>query len=1002
MHVSFAKVLALSCLFSTSAVGNAQSCPVNSPHIQGVWRTLPYLMPINPINATLLHTGKVLIVAGSENDASNNSKGSDSYRNAVWDPSDPTANGIAVQEIEYDVFCSGTATLPDGRALVVGGTSDYSFKGDNRASFFDPATNGFAQSQNMVNGRWYATATTLGDGRIMTFSGLNLTGGTNSTVEIYDLKNAGAGWSSPTTAPFSPPLYPRLFLLPSGNVFYAGTESANAWIFDPGAGSWTKSATSTMTRKYGSSVILPLLPPNYTPRVMNFGGGNPATSSTEIIDLSAATPTWKAGPPMSTGRIQMNAVILPNGKVLAEGGSVNNESPDTPGKRADVYDPVANTMSSGGTAAYSRLYHSTALLLPDATVMSMGSNPSSRGSYEPAIEIYTPPYLFDANDNLITTNRPVMTLVTPNVLGYNASFTVNYTSASPISSAVLVRPGSSTHAFDMEQRLIGLCGASPQPPCTGSGQLNLTTPPNGNIAPPGYYMLFLLNSAGVPSVAQFIQLTPYSTAAPKGVISSPASDVTIGAGQTVNFTSNVTAAKYSWVFPGGSPATSTAQNPTNVKFSTPGEYTVSLTEIDATGNSDPSPPTRTITVLPASADFDISVSPSGNTVLPGGSTTYNVTVTPLSGFTGPVTLSVGSESGFPAGITSGGFSPSSISGGGTSTLTMNTMTSTAPYALSLTVTGTSGTIAHTGSSTLLVNLAAPASLSAMADGSGQVALSWPTVVSATSYHLKRSLVSGGPYVTIACTSSTSYTDSAVISGTPYFYVVSAAYSANPDAGGESADSGEAAATPQASPTFSLSASPNSLSVQQGSSGSVTISTSALNGFNNIVGLSVTGLPANVTATFTPTSIAAPGTGSSTLVFAVGASAATGNYTLTVSGTGGGLTKTATVTLSITASTAVSFTISANPSSLTASVKGITGLSTISAVVMQGAPTIALSTSGLPKNVTVSFSPTSITGTTTSQMSVKAVGKATPGTYTFTVNGTANGVTKTTPVSLAIK
>jgi len=86
----------------------------------------------------------------------------------------------------------------------------------------------------MVNGRWYATATTLGDGRIMTFSGLNLTGGTNSTVEIYDLKNAGAGWSSPTTAPFSPPLYPRLFLLPSGNVFYVGTESANAWIFVPG------------------------------------------------------------------------------------------------------------------------------------------------------------------------------------------------------------------------------------------------------------------------------------------------------------------------------------------------------------------------------------------------------------------------------------------------------------------------------------------------------------------------------------------------------------------------------------------------------------------------------------------------------------------------------------------------------------------------------------------------------------------------------------------------
>ena len=994
-------VLALCCFLVSPVLGTAQSCPVNTPHIQGVWKTLPYLMPINPISATLLHTGKVLIVAGSENDASNNSKGSESYRNAVWDPTDPTANGIAVQEIEYDVFCSGTATLPDGRALVVGGTSDYSFKGDNRASFFDPATNEFAQSQNMVNGRWYATATTLGDGRVMTFSGLSSTGGTNNTVEIYDLQNAGAGWSSPTTAPFSPPLYPRLFLLPNGNVFYSGTESPSSWIFNPGAGAWTQSATSTMTRNYGSSVLLPLLPPNYTPRVMNFGGGNPATATTEIIDLSAATPSWKAAPSMSTGRIQMNAVILPNGKVLAEGGSLNNESPDMPGKRADIYDPVANTMTSGGTAAYSRLYHSTALLLPDATVMSMGSNPSSRGSYEPAIEIYTPPYLYDANDNLIT-NRPVITSVTPGLLGYNAGFTVNYSSASPISSAVLVRPGSSTHAFDMEQRLIGLCGATLQTTCTGSGQLSLTTPPNGNIAPPGYYMLFLLDSAGVPSVARFIQLSPYSTSAPKGTIGSPASDVTIGAGQSVNFGTTTTSAKYSWVFPGGSPATSTAQNPGNVTFNTPGEYTVSLTEIDAIGNSDPSPPTRTITVLPASADFDISVSPSGNTVLPGNSTTYNVTVTPLSGFNGPVTLSVGSESGFPTGITSGGFSPASISGSGSSTLTMNTTTSTAPYALSLTVTGTSGTITHTGSTTLLVNLAPPASLSAIANSSGGIALSWPASISATNYHLKRSLVSGGPYVTVACTSGTSYTDSAVTNGTTYYYVVSAAYSANPDAGGESADSGEASAVAQASPSFSIAASPSSLSVQQGSSGSVSISTSALNGFNNDVTLSVSGLPANVTPTFTPTSIAAPGSGSSTLNFAVGATVATGTYNLTVTGTGGGVTKTTPVTLTITGSTAVNFSISANPGSITATLKGSSGISTISATVLQGAPTIALSASGLPKNVTVSFSPTSITGSTTSQMTVKAVGRAVAGTYTITVTGSASGVNRTTPVSLTVK
>src|SRR5213075_3462307 len=174
--------------------------------------------------------------------------------------------------------------------------------------------------------------------------------------------------------------------------------------------------------------------------------------STDIIDLSIATPGYAAGANMSTDRIQMNAIILPNGNVLAEGGSANNESPDTPGKTADLYDPVSNTMASAGTAAYSRLYHSTALLLTDATVLSTGSNPGNRGSYEPAIEIYTPSYLYDTNDHLITTNRPQITALSfSGPIHYGMPFSVSYTSTSPISSAVLVRPGSVTHSTDMEQ-----------------------------------------------------------------------------------------------------------------------------------------------------------------------------------------------------------------------------------------------------------------------------------------------------------------------------------------------------------------------------------------------------------------------------------------------------------------------------------------------------------------------------------------------------------------------
>ncbi|MGN6719026.1 MAG: galactose oxidase-like domain-containing protein [Candidatus Binatia bacterium] len=811
-------------------------------------------MPINPISATLLNTGKVLIVAGSENDAKNNSPGAESYRNAIWDPTGATQSSIAVQNIEYDVFCSGTAVLPDGRALVVGGTSDYSFKGDNRASIFDPVTERFVQSQSMRDGRWYATATTLGDGRVMAFSGLGLSGGTNNTVEIYDLKNAGAGWSSPVTAPFSPPLYPPMFLLPSGKVFYNGQgsgQSANAWIFDPAPKTWTRSVATTRDRHYGSAVLLPLLPPSYTPKVMNFGGGSPATNTTEIIDLSAASPSWTPGPGMSTGRIEMNAVILPNGTVLAEGGSVNNESPDPAGKHADLYDPDSNTFSSGGTASYSRLYHSTALLLPDATVMSMGSNPGPRGNYEPAIEIYTPAYLFDSSDQLIpAANRPNIKGVTPGMIGYGAPFSVTYTSTSPISSAVLVRPGSATHTFDMDQRLIGLCGPSPQPPCNGSGTLNLTSPPNGNIAPPGYYMLFLLDSAGVPSVAEFIQLSLYATTPPDGAITGPPSDMTISTGSTISFGTTSSAAKYSWVFPGGSPTNSTLQNPGDVVFNTPGTYVASLTVIDSSGNSDPSPPTRRITVLPTSADFSIAVSPSSQEVIPGQSTTFTVTVSSLSGFNGAVSLSVGSENGFPSGITSGGFSPSSISGSGSSTLTINTTTSATPYALSLTITGTAGTITHTASTTLLVNLAAPASLTAT-PGIGQVSLSWPASVGATSYDVKRATVTGGPYTTVGCATTTSYTDTGLSGGTTYYYVVSAAYNAGPNAGGESADSSEASATPQG---LAPPSAPVLLSAMPGN-GQVVLSWSTSSGATsyNVKRATISGGPYTIIATSSSTS-----------------------------------------------------------------------------------------------------------------------------------------------------
>src|SRR4029077_20744953 len=259
--------------------------------------------------------------------------------------------------------------------------------------------------------------------------------------------------------------------------------------FDPATKTWSGTVATTNysgTRTYGTSVLLPLTPANgYKPRVMIMGGGNPATATTEIIDLSAPTPQWQFGPSMSQARIEMNATILPNGKVLAMGGSVNDEDTATASLKADLYDPATNTFSSAGQNTYPRLYHSNSLLLPDATVLVMGGNPA-RGTYESHIEIYTPSYLFNSNGSPAT--RPTIAGVPSVPVGFGTTFQVQTPDAASIASVVLLRPGAPTHAFDMEQRMVALTFSA------GSGVLNVTAPSNGNIAPPGYYMLFLLNS----------------------------------------------------------------------------------------------------------------------------------------------------------------------------------------------------------------------------------------------------------------------------------------------------------------------------------------------------------------------------------------------------------------------------------------------------------------------------------------------------------------------------
>jgi len=421
------------------------------------------------------------------------------------------------------------------------------------------------------------------------------------------------------------------------------------------------------------------------------GGGNPATATTELIDLSATTPMWQYGPNMSQPRIEMNAVILPNGKVLALGGSVNDEDTSTLSLNADLYDPDSNSFSSAGANASQRLYHSVALLLPNGTVWVAGGNPS-RGRYNTTVEIYQPDYLFNGTPPSITS--------APTSISYGNSFSVQTPDAASISHVVLVRNGAATHAFGMDQREVEMAFTS------GTGALTVTAPPNGNIAPPGYYMLFLVNSAGVPSIANFVQIT---AGAPDFSMSAtpPSRNVAPGNGTTysVNVSPlngfNGTVSFSVSGLPSGaigsfSPTSVQGSGSSTLSITTPGGTSTGSYPLTITATSGNLTHSTQVTLVVA--DFSISVSPSIQTVRRRSRTTYSITVAAVGSFASKVTFTV---TGLPARITSS-FNPTSVTGSGTSTLTISPKPNAPTGTYTLTVTGSGGGTTHSAKVTLVV------------------------------------------------------------------------------------------------------------------------------------------------------------------------------------------------------------------------------------------------------------------------------------------------------------
>jgi uncharacterized membrane protein len=241
----------------------------------------------------------------------------------------------------------------------------------------------------------------------------------------------------------------------------------------------------------------------------------------------------------------------------------------------------------------------------------------------------------------------------------------------------------------------------------------------------------------------------------------------------------------------------------------------------------------------------------------------------------------------------------------------------------------------------------------------------------------------------------------IASGTSGSYSATTGYDLVTGWGSPNAGLINALAPTSTSPTFTLSASPASVSVVQGNSGSSTITSTVVDGFSSAVALTASGLPTGVTATFSPTSIT--GSGTSSLTLAVASTTATGTYTITVTGTGGGITQTATVSLTVTSNVAAGFTLTASPTSLSVTQRTSGSVALTTAVSGSFDSAIALSASGEGSGVTVSFSKTSIAapGSGTSTMTLKASRSATTGTFTVTVKATGGGITHTVPITLTI-
>ena len=410
----------------------------------------------------------------------------------------------------YNLFCSGHAFLPDGRLFVAGGhreqTSTVSRmrrsttlrRTPGLACRYDAAAAGIRRSSRCPTG---ASSSRSGPTR---------DGNPNNTQQVWK----DGQWRNHRQLQ-RPPLYPRMHVVSDGRVFMSGPLPLTQFLDTSGAGNWTPFSDpgSTSARTEG---VRPLgVVRRRQDRLHRRRRETAPTNDVEILDLNATPPDWKKHRRMHFARRQHNATLLPDGTVLVMGGTqgtggpkngFNDLTPGQPIHSAELWDPKTGHWTTMAKAAVDRCYHSTAVLLPDATVLSAGG-----GEFNPTVtpgqendpkdthkdaQIFSPPYLFRANG--APADRPDITTA-PAEVTYGDTFTVGTPHPDDVGQVNWVRLSSVTHSFNTNQRINFLKFTA------DAAALKVTAPANAKLCPPGHYMLFVLNKDDVPSVAKTIR-----------------------------------------------------------------------------------------------------------------------------------------------------------------------------------------------------------------------------------------------------------------------------------------------------------------------------------------------------------------------------------------------------------------------------------------------------------------------------------------------------------------